>query len=138
MRGEQAGMALLDPPYNVKIDGHVGGRGRIKHWEFVCASGEMSSEAFTAFLRDSLSLCASHSADGAIHFVFMDWRHMAEVIAAGKATYTELKNLCVWTKNNAGQGSFYRSQHELVFAFKHGTAPHVNTFELGQPAALMS
>lgn len=132
MRGEQAGMALLDPPYNVKIDGHVGGRGRIKHWEFVCASGEMSSEAFTAFLRDSLSLCASHSADGAIHFVFMDWRHMAEVIAAGKATYTELKNLCVWTKNNAGQGSFYRSQHELVFAFKHGTAPHVNTFELGQ------
>jgi hypothetical protein len=82
IRSERARMAFLDPPYNVKIDGHVGGRGRIKHREFVCASGEMSSEAFTEFLRESLSLCASHSADGAIHFVCMDWRHMGELIAA--------------------------------------------------------
>ena len=92
----------------------------------------MSAEEFTAFLTESLGLCADHSADGAIHFVFMDWRHMAELLAAGEAVYSELKNLCVWTKSNAGQGSFYRSQHELVFVFKHGTAPHLNTFELGQ------
>ena len=132
MRGEQARMAVLDVPYNVRIAGHVGGRGRIKHREFICASGEMSPEAFTAFLVESLGLCASSSVDGAIHFVFMDWRHMEELLAAGRAVYTELKNLCVWSKSNAGQGSFYRSQHELVFVFKHGTAPHVNTFELGQ------
>ena len=132
MRGEQARMAVLDVPYNVKIGGHVGGRGRIKHREFMCASGEMSADEFTDFLTEGLSLCANNSTDGAIHFVFMDWRHMGELLAAGQTVYGELKNLCVWTKNNAGQGSFYRSQHELVFVFKHGTAPHVNTFELGQ------
>lgn len=132
MRAERAVTAILDVPYNVKIFGHVGGRGRIKHPEFVCASGEMSSEQFTEFLEQGLRLCAQFSVDGAIHYVFMDWRHMWELIAAGRAVYTELKTLCVWTKNNAGQGSFYRSQHELVFVFKHGTAPHVNTFELGQ------
>ena len=77
MRGERAAMAVLDPPFNVKVQGHVGGRGRIRHREFVCASGEMSAEEFTAFLTESLGLCADHSADGAIHFVFMDWRHMA-------------------------------------------------------------
>jgi DNA modification methylase len=92
----------------------------------------MSAEDFTKFLEQSLRLCAGVSADGAIHYVFMDWRHMSELLAAGKAVYTELKNVCVWTKNNAGQGLFYRSQHELVFVFKNGTAPHLNTFELGQ------
>ena len=71
-------------PYNVKIPGHVGGRGRIKHREFVCASGEMSAEEFTEFLTESLGLCATISVDGAIHFVFMDWRHMAELLAAGR------------------------------------------------------
>ena len=98
MRGEQARMAVLDVPYNVKIAGHAGGRGRIKHREFVCASGEMSPEAFTAFLRESLGLCATSSVDGAIHFVFIDWRHMEELLAAGRAVYTELKNLCVWAR----------------------------------------
>ncbi len=29
-------------------------------------------------------------------------------------------------------GTFYRSMHELIFAFKNGGAPHINTFELGQ------
>jgi len=132
MRGERAAMAVLDPPFNVRVQGHVGGRGRIRHREFVCASGEMSAAEFKAFLTESLGLCADHSAEGSIHFVFMDWRHMAELLAAGEAVYSELKNLCVWTKSNAGQGSFYRSQHELVFVFKRGAAPHLNTFELGQ------
>jgi DNA modification methylase len=132
MRTETAVTAILDVPFNVKISGHVGGRGRIKHPEFACASGEMNAEQFTEFLEQSLRLCAQFSVDGAIHYVFMDWRHIGELLAAGRAVYTELKNLCVWTKNNAGQGSFYRSQHELVFVFKHGTASHLNTFELGQ------
>ena len=132
MQGETAEMGFHDPPYNVKVTGHVGGRGRTKHREFVCASGEMTSNQFVGFLEQSLSLTAQHSVAGAIHYVCMDWRHAGELLAAGALAYTELKNICVWVKSNAGQGSFYRSQHELVFVFKHGTAPHLNTFELGQ------
>jgi DNA modification methylase len=62
----------------------------------------------------------------------MDWRHMAEILAAGDAVYAELKNLIVWAKDNGGMGSFYRSRHELIFAFKNGSNPHINSFELGQ------
>jgi hypothetical protein len=62
----------------------------------------------------------------------MDWRHVSELIEAGRSVFTELKNICVWVKTNAGQGSFYRSQHEFVLVFKSGGEPHINTFELGQ------
>jgi DNA modification methylase len=132
MKGDLANMAFLDPPYNVKVLGHMGGRGRVKHREFTCASGEMTSTQFTKFLEQSLGLCAANTSAGSIHFVCMDWRHASELLQAGAATYDTLLNLCVWVKTNAGQGSFYRSQHELVFVFKHGGAPHINTFGLGQ------
>lgn len=132
MQAETAAMAFLDPPYNVKIAGRVGGRGRIKHREFVCASGEMSSDQFVQFLQDTLGPCARHTVDGGINYVCMDWRHARELLAAGAAIYDELKNICVWAKTTPGQGSFYRSQHELVFVYKRGTVPHLNTFELGQ------
>jgi DNA modification methylase len=132
MQQEQAFMAFTDPPYNVRISGHVGGRGRTKHREFAVASGELSSSQFKAFLEQTLGLCAQHSVDGSIHYVCMDWRHSGELLTAGHAVYDELKNICVWVKTNAGQGSFYRSQHELVFVFKNGAAEHLNTFELGQ------
>ena len=69
--------------------------------------------------------------DGAIAFVCMDWCHMSELFVAGKAVFSELKNLCVWNKTNGGMGTFYRSKHELVFVWKVGTAPHVNSFGLG-------
>jgi DNA modification methylase len=62
----------------------------------------------------------------------MDWRHMREMLAAGDANYSELKNVCIWNKSNAGMGTFYRSKHEFVFVWKNGSAPHLNTFELGQ------
>ena len=129
--GKPATLLFTDPPYNVPIDGHVTGLGRIRHREFALASGEMDEAAFTAFLTDSLEAAASQLADGAIAYVCMDWRHMREVLAAGHAVFSELKNLCVWNKTNGGMGSFYRSKHELVFAFKKGTAPHINTFGLG-------
>jgi DNA modification methylase len=132
LRGETADMAFLDPPYNVKIDGHVGGRGRIKHREFACASGEMTSDQFEQFLKETLAQCACHTVDGGISYVCMDWRHARELLSAGEAVYDELKTVCVWAKTTPGQGSFYRSQHELVFVYKHGRAPHLNTFELGQ------
>jgi hypothetical protein len=138
MRTETADMAFLDPPYNVKIDGHVGGRGRIKHREFVCASGEMTSNQFVRFLQDTLGQCARHTVDGAISFVCMDWRHARELLEAGAAVYDELKNICVWTKTTPGQGSFYRSQHELVFVYKRGRHPHLNTFELTGACAATS
>ena len=132
MGAERADLVFTDPPYNVPIDGFVGGKGRIKHREFEVGSGEMSEGEFTSFLTDVLGLAANHSVDGSIHFVCMDWRHIMELMQAGRAVYSELKNMIVWAKDNAGMGTFYRSQHELVFAFKHGTAPHINTFELGQ------
>jgi DNA modification methylase len=132
MHGEVAEMAFLDPPYNVKIAGHVGGRGRIKHAEFACASGEMTSEEFVRFLKETLGACAQHTIDGGITYVCIDWRHARDLLDAGSAVYDELKNICVWAKTTPGQGSFYRSQHELVFVYKRGTSPHINTFELGQ------
>lgn len=70
--------------------------------------------------------------DGAIAYVCMDWRHMGELLAAGQTCFTELKNLVVWNKSNGGMGAFYRSKHELVFVFKRGTAPHTNSFGLGE------
>lgn len=132
MAGEQARMVFSDPPYNVKIDGHVGGLGAIRHAEFQMASGEMSSPEFTHFLRTSFAHLVACSIDGAIHFLCMDWRHMDEMLAAGRDVYSELKNLCVWAKDNGGMGAFYRSQHELVFVWKAGNAPHLNTVELGR------
>jgi DNA modification methylase len=132
MGGERAQMVFTDPPYNVPIDGHVGGLGKIKHREFAMAAGEMSKAEFIHFLRTAFENLAAHSVDGAIHYVCMDWRHMAEVLAAGDESYTELKNLIVWVKDNGGMGAFYRSRHELIFAFKNGTAAHHNNFELGQ------
>jgi DNA modification methylase len=130
MGRERAAMVFTDPPYNLRISS-VQGRGRIKHRDFVQASGEMSSAQFAAFLRTSLALAARYSVSGAIHFVFMDWRHLNEILSAGNV-YSELKNVVVWVKTNAGQGSFYRSQHELIFVFQNGEAPHINNIELGR------
>ena len=132
MNGERAAMVFTDPPYNVKIAGNVSGLGRNKHGEFAMASGEMSEEAFTTFLRSAFSLMAENAADGAISFICMDWRHQGEVLAAAKGVYSELKNLCVWAKDNGGLGSLYRSQHELVFVYKSGSAAHINNVQLGK------
>lgn len=129
---ERAGMAFSDPPYNVPIAGHVSGLGQVKHREFAMASGEMTSEAFTSFLSRVFVASAKVSRDGAIHFQCMDWRHAKEMLAAGEAAYSELKNICVWAKTNGGMGSLYRSAHELVFAWKVGGGRHVNNVELGR------
>jgi 16S rRNA G966 N2-methylase RsmD len=132
MNNERAAMVFTDPPYNVPIAGHASGLGAVRHQDFVMASGEMNEAEFTGFLTSACKLLSSHSTDGSIHFICMDWRHIGELIAAGRAVYSELKNLCVWSKHNAGMGSLYRSQHELVFVFKNGHAPHRNNVQLGQ------
>jgi DNA modification methylase len=127
----RADMAFLDPPYNVRI-GDVVGRGRTKHSEFAMASGEMSSADYVRFLDVTLNAAASVSREGALHYVCTDWRHIAELLAAAKPVYGDTINIAVWVKSNAGQGSFYRSQHELVGIFRVGQAPHLNNVELGR------
>ena len=130
LAGDQAQMVFTDPPYNVPISGHVGGRGAIKHREFSMASGEMTSQEFEAFLATAASRIEEATCDGAICFVCMDWRHCEELLRAAK--HFALKNICVWVKNNGGMGSLYRSQHEFVFVFKCGAAEHINNVELGK------
>ena len=132
MGAEQARLVFTDPPYNVPVDGHVCGLGRVRHAEFAMASGEMSEAEFAAFLATVFGHLVGHSVDGAIHYVCMDWRHMYEVLSAARGIYSELKNMCVWNKTNGGMGSLYRSKHELVFVFKAGAEPHINNVELGK------
>jgi DNA modification methylase len=131
MGDSRAAMAFLDPPYNVRIRSIVG-RGSVKHDEFAMASGELSRVGFVDFLKTTLKATASVSFDGAVHFVCMDWRHIGELIEASNTVYGEILNLAVWVKSNAGQGSFYRSQHELVGVFRVGEARHLNNIELGR------
>ena len=132
MGERRAAMVFTDPPYNVPIDGHASGLGAIHHRPFPMVAGEMDSGEFTAFLRAAFCNLAAFSVEGSLHYICMDWRHVAELLAAGRDPYGELKNLCVWVKDNAGMGSFYRSQHELVFVFKHGRHGHRNNVQLGQ------
>ena len=132
LKGAKAEFVFTDPPYNVAIDGNVCGLGRIRHRDFAMGCGEMSEADFTAFLQTVFERLAENSVDGSIHQICMDWRHLWEMLGAGRSVYSELKNFCVWNKTNAGMGSFYRSKHELVFVWKSGTAVHINNFELGQ------
>ncbi|WP_340151985.1 DNA methyltransferase [uncultured Sneathiella sp.] len=130
--GDKAQLVFTDPPYNVPVDGHVCGLGKVRHREFAMAAGEMDEEGFTAFLGTVFRNLARFSQDGAVQFICMDWRHVGEITAAGKMAYPSLLNICVWAKTNGGMGSLYRSQHELVFVFKAGTGKHINNVELGK------
>lgn len=127
-----AAIVFTDPPYNVRVQGHVGGKGAIRHREFATASGEMDKAEFTEFLRQTCSLLVAHSKPGSVHYLCIDWRHLSEILAAGQAIYSDQLNLCVWVKNNGGMGSLYRSKHELVLVFKNGTDPHCNNVQLGK------
>jgi DNA modification methylase len=131
-KGEKADLVFTDPPYNVRIGGHASGLGKTRHREFAMATGEMGRAEFTDFLTRVCLQLKRFSQAGAIHFICMDWRHAGELLAAGNEIYPELKNICVWVKHNAGMGSFYRSQHELVFVFKTGARSHLNNIQLGK------
>jgi DNA modification methylase len=132
MAGRRAELVFVDPPYNVAIDRHASGNGSFRHREFAMAAGEMNEAEFVAFLTTSLRLLSRHSTSDAVHFICMDWRHLRELLAAGRQIYDALLNLCVWVKDNGGMGSFYRSRHELVFVFKNGKGRHRNNVKLGQ------
>jgi DNA modification methylase len=132
MGGQKAAAVFIDPPYNVKIGGHASGLGKTKHREFAMASGEMNEAQFTNFLTRAVAMLAANSTNGSLHYICIDWRHLSELLAAGKPIYQELKAVCVWNKQTGGMGSLYRSQHEFVFVFKNGAAPHRNNIQLGQ------
>ncbi len=126
---EPARLLLSDEPYNVKIKGHVSGLG---HREFAMASGEMSDLEFAAFNEKWIGSALPWLCEGGVLGTFIDWRGYPTVHAAAvKAGLTAL-NLIVWGKTNAGMGSLYRSQHELLPLFKKGSAPHVNNIDLGK------
>jgi DNA modification methylase len=129
---EKASAVFTDPPYNVRINGHVSGKGSVKHSEFAMATGEMTDDEFRSFLTVSMKLVAENIANGSIIYAFMDWRHLDEMLGAGRAQGWEFCNLCVWVKSNGGMGSFYRSMHELVFVFRQGRDGHVNNVQLGR------
>ncbi len=130
--GRQATMVFSDAPYNVPVNGHVRGKGKVKHAEFAMASGEMNREEFTAFLVDSIGPMAAATRDGGLLYLCMDYRHLREILAAIDRCGLDLINLCVWNKTNGGQGALYRSKHELVLVAKRGKAPHINNVELGR------
>ena len=132
LNGARAAAAFTDPPYNVKIDGHVSGKGKVQHREFPMATGEMSEAEFTAFLTSALAGICQHTAPGSLIYACMDWRHMTETLTAGRSSGCDLLNLCVWVKNNGGMGSLYRSRHELVFVFRNGPEAHQNNVQLGR------
>jgi DNA modification methylase len=132
MQDELAAMSFIDAPYNVPINGHASGRGRVHHREFAMATGEMSVPEFTRFLTLATTNVAQSSLDGSVHYACIDWRHFGEALAAGEHSFTKLLNVCVWIKHNAGMGSFYRSQYEAVFVFRAGKAQHRNNVELGR------
>ena len=126
----RAQMVLTDAPYNVKVK-NIGSMGKIKHDEFAMASGEMTPAEFTEFLSTFMRHAKEYSVNGALHYLFMDWKHVGEITTAGATVYEDFKNICVWNKTNGGMGSLYRSKHELCFIYKSGTAPHINNIELG-------
>jgi DNA modification methylase len=130
--GAKADLVITDPPYNVVIDGHASGLGKTRHREFAMASGEMSDGEFTEFLGKVMTLSMLSSQPGSLAYYFMDFRHIRQILAASLLVYGEPMNLCVWAKNNAGMGSFYRSAHELIFLFKNGEASHRNNIQLGK------
>jgi DNA modification methylase len=129
---EKAQMVFTDPPWNIPIAGNVSGLGAVKHNDFAMACGEMSPAEFQTFLNAALGLTGMHSIDGSIHFVCMHWSKLRETLAATESIYSELKNLCIWSKSNGGMGSLYRSQHEPVLVFKKGFAQHINNIELSR------
>jgi DNA modification methylase len=128
----KASAAILDLPYNLPIAGFVSGKGKKTHREFAMASGEMTPAQFTDFLAEAIKALKLVLMPGAVCYFFLDWRHTGELLEAGKRNDLTPLNLCIWVKTNPGMGSFYRSAHELCFVYKHGSATHINNFELGQ------
>lgn len=132
MRGEKAVMSISDVPYNCKIAGHVSGLGKLRHEDFVMASGELSRSEFVAFLGTAFHELVRNSVDGSLHYTFIDWRGLGQMQDAGEGRFSELKNVIVWDKGAGSMGSLYRSAHEFIYLWKAGRGSHVNNVALGK------
>ncbi len=131
MDQDRARMVLTDPPYNLAAC-DIGRTAVAQHGDFVAAFGELDDAGFVRFLETAFARARANCLDGALAFIFIDWRHCWHALEAGRRVFDALQNMCVWSKTNAGMGSLYRSQHELVLVFKAGRAPHINNVELGR------
>lgn len=131
LKGEAAQLIITDPPYGCVIENNVSGNGKVKHGNFIMGAGETNLDEFAAtLLRPAFECMAEFSEAGAIAFVFIDWRGAPYLYDAAKGIFHEAKNLIVWAKTNGGQGAFYRSAHELIYAFKVNPGKHINNFGL--------
>ena len=133
--GERADLVFTDPPYNVPIDGHVSGLGRIRHREFAmgaarCREASSPPSSPRRWARRRIGAATARSPSSA--WTGVTWR---ELLAGRAAVFTELKNLCVWNKTNGGMGAFYRSKHELVFVFKAARRRTSTASAWARPAA---
>jgi DNA modification methylase len=92
----------------------------------------MSSPQFLAFNLAWMKAVLAHLADGGLFGTFIDWRGLPTVQAAATELGLASINLIVWGKTNAGMGSLYRSQHELLPLYKKGKGDHLNNIDLGR------
>jgi hypothetical protein len=131
MKGEWAQVVFIDPDCKFPAGQHPSKKGEVRDGGVVQASGELGRQDLEAVLS-SCALLAKHSDNGAIHFVCMDWRYAAELLAARREIYSDLIDMVVWVRSNTVLGSLYPSQHELIFVFKSGKGPHTNNIEIGK------
>jgi len=125
-----AALVFIDPPFGCVINGFVAGAGR--HREFVMGSGEMSPDELFAFFTAFIAAFVPHLKAGAVVEIVIDWRSLHLMLRASEPLLGPLINLAVWTKDRPGQGSFLRSQHELVLIFKYGKGRFRNNVQLGR------
>jgi DNA modification methylase len=130
--GRAASVCFVDPPYNIKVDGFITGKGRHRHREFVQGAGEMSTDEYFGLLRDSFLVLKESCSPRALMYACIDWRHVMEMTVAGRACDMPLYTICVWTKTNGGMGGIYRNAHELVCVFRAGTEAPLDNVELGR------
>lgn len=129
---ERAAIGFTDPPFGCSINGHVKGKGKRQHREFVMGSGDMSEPELIEFFTTVFRLMAAFSRDGSLHFKFIDSASLYALLTASRAAFDRLIGTCIWHKPNAGMGSLYRSAHELIVISKKGAAPHQNHVQLGK------
>lgn len=127
---ERASLTITDPPFNIR-GAEISGLGKVKHGDFVQASGELTAAQFSRFLEEFLRCVQAVSDQGSLIYSFMDWRQIDRLLTVGRTIFGDPKALCVWNKGSGGMGTLYRSQHELIAVFKNGQAPHQNNVMLG-------
>jgi DNA modification methylase len=133
MGGELAELVFTDPPYGCVIANNVSGSGKVTHDNFVMGAGQESlPELATTILRPAFRNVARHCRAGAIAFVCSDWRAAPHMLDAAAGVFEEVKNWIIWVKTNAGLGTFYRSQFEIILAFKVSAGKTINNFGLGE------